>query len=359
MRDVAQNRPAKIKPAKAERWNVFTGCSPLSDGCGFCIAPAMVAQGFNLDRTRARAARYGQTLVVARGRAAWSGAIVQASEKTRFAPLSWKNPRDVELCALSDFFHPGAPDAWRVEALAIAALTPRHGYSIATRRAREMRDFLSAPATQKAVWTRAAEIAIARGLCFERIERIAPGAWPLPNVALGVSIENQAAAARALPALIATPAHRRFILAAPLLGAIDLSLPENFSALAWLSCAGETGPGARPAHPEWARSLRDQCAAFDLPFRFDGWGEWAPLSQLPPGEAERFFDLEARVGAPDDFDRKRLLSADGAAFPTASAVAAAEARSIMVLRVGAASAGAQLDGIEYRPAQGQAISERR
>lgn len=121
-----------------------------------------------------------------------------------------------------------------------------------------------------------------------------PISWPLKSVWLGVSTERQQEADERIPDLLATPAAVRFISAEPLLGPLDIarylhdsdcrlfnesvctcSAPREVS-LDWVILGGESGPGARPMHPDWARSLRDQCAAAGVPFFFKQWGEWVP-----------------------------------------------------------------------------------
>src|SRR5690606_23205562 len=99
-----------------------------------------------------------------------------------------------------------------------------------------------------------------------------PG-WPYANVWLGVSVENQAAAVERIPLLLQCPAAVRWISAEPLLGPVDLRMVTTaldidyqrdydwLAMLDWVVAGGESGPGARPMHPDWARSLRDQCAA--------------------------------------------------------------------------------------------------
>ena len=128
--------------------------------------------------------------------------------------------------------------------------------------------------------------------------------WPLPNVWLGVSTEDQKWADIRIPALLATPAAARFISAEPLLGPIDLGswipgqctctgLPNHgpipvhwrvcptltYKALDWVIVGGESGRNARPMHPDWARSLRDQCVEAEVPFLFKQWGEWARVDR--------------------------------------------------------------------------------
>lgn len=125
--------------------------------------------------------------------------------------------------------------------------------------------------------------------------------WPLPNVWLGVSAEDQARADERIPLLLDTPAAVRFLSAEPLLGPIDLrqlerparigvdvidalecDLPPEedvewgTAVLDWVIVGGESGPGARPMHPDWARQLRDDCAAAGVPFFFKQWGAWTP-----------------------------------------------------------------------------------
>jgi protein gp37 len=116
-------------------------------------------------------------------------------------------------------------------------------------------------------------------------------AWPLPNVWLGVSVENQATANERIPLLLRTPAAVRFLSMEPLLGPVvlpevflkrlhfdgrDHNYPDGAGMIDWIIVGGESGPKARPMHPDWVRSLRDQCAAAGVPFLFKQWGEWAP-----------------------------------------------------------------------------------
>ena len=136
-----------------------------------------------------------------------------------------------------------------------------------------------------------------------------PLAWPWPNVWLGATIVNQEEADRDIPKLLAVPAAKRFLSMEPLLGPVDLTDlvqpvgpgEHHYSALDcdvepednewrgatidWVIVGGESGPGARPMHPQWARDLRDQCAAAGVPFLFKQWGEWAPATLLDAGPA--------------------------------------------------------------------------
>lgn len=211
---------------------------------------------------------------------------------------------------MGDLFHPHVPDVWIDRAFAVMALAPHHRFQILTKHPERMRDWFNdyglLPNSRKAyIWSAMMEDGESRE--FD---------WPLPNVWLGVSVEDQRWANERIPVLLDTPASVRFISAEPLLGPVDLtrlplgklenpddecgaeqccggqlyqnaldnwaafcdgsSDPESICAesLDWVIVGGESGPNARPMHPDWARSLRDQCAAADVPFFFKQWGEW-------------------------------------------------------------------------------------
>lgn len=116
----------------------------------------------------------------------------------------------------------------------------------------------------------------APSFAVEPIRKDDPAGWPLPTVWLGVSAEDQRRAEERLPALRECPAALRFLSAEPLLGPLDLPavLGPDLAGLDWVIAGGESGPGARPIHPEWVRRLRDDCAAAGVPFFFKQWGEW-------------------------------------------------------------------------------------
>lgn len=120
---------------------------------------------------------------------------------------------------------------------------------------------------------------------------------PLPHVWLGTSVEDQQRADERIPHLLAVPAAVRFLSCEPLLGPLDIrkwliddhtdfARAERYPfCLDWLIAGGESGPNARPMHPDWPRSLRDQCTAAGVPFFFKQWGEWAPREE-PLGRNE-------------------------------------------------------------------------
>jgi protein gp37 len=110
----------------------------------------------------------------------------------------------------------------------------------------------------------------------ENFPRFLPEDWGCGyhNVCLMVSTENQEWAERRIPILLGTPARWRGLSCEPLLGGIDLA--PWLGGLDWVIVGGESGKGARPMDPDWARSLRDQCAGAGVSYFFKQWGAWAP-----------------------------------------------------------------------------------
>lgn len=246
-------------------WNPVTGCEKVSQGCKHCYAerdwvrlqhlPAYAGREFTDVRTHAD--RLDQ-------------------------PLRWKKPRRIFVNSMSDLFHPDIHDDFIGMCFRTMARAPQHTFQVLTKRAKRMRSLLTHPKM--------------RGY----VESVTPQ-WPLPNVWLGVSVEDQAAADERIPLLLQTPAPVRWISAEPLLGPVRLSpicdagsrphprgggitcpqcggsrMKGGCLGIDWVVVGGESGPKARPMHPAWARSLRDQCAAAGVPFLFKQWGEWAP-----------------------------------------------------------------------------------
>ncbi|NUT50566.1 MAG: phage Gp37/Gp68 family protein [Saccharothrix sp.] len=235
-------------------WNPVTGCTKVSDGCTHCYAETI-------------ATRFAGTAAFPRG-------FTPTVRRDRFRqPLTWRAARRVFVNSMSDLFHRDVPEADLVEVFAVMAAAERHTFQVLTKRQGRMRSLLGSVDFINAVQRRAAEHG-------------APGPvpWPLPNVWLGVSVETQPWADRRLGVLFATPAAVRFVSAEPLLGPVDLAPWLNrrfFPGLDWVIVGGESGPGARPMNPAWARQLRDQCQQFAVPFLFKQWGQWWPTRIEP------------------------------------------------------------------------------
>lgn len=235
-------------------WNPITGCDKVSPGCDHCYAETFA------ERWRGTPGHYFE-----------NGFDLQLRPDKLGLPLRWTKPRKVFVNSMSDLFHDKVPDDYVAKVFAIMAVSNRHTFQLLTKRHGRMHSLLSRESFADTVETLADNM-------FERqID------WPLPNLWLGVSAEDQKRADLRIPALLDTPAAVRFVSAEPLLGPLDIArFAEHDDAkydvppLSWVIVGGESGPGARPMHPEWARSLRDQCVAAGVPFLFKQWGEWSP-----------------------------------------------------------------------------------
>ncbi|MFJ6061639.1 DUF5131 family protein [Streptomyces tendae] len=263
-------------------WNPVTGCTKVSPGCDNCYAET-IAHRFSGSK------------------AFPNGFDVTQHEARTSRPLRWKKPARVFVNSMSDLFHADVPAEFIARVFAVMALTPQHTYQVLTKRPGRMRSLLSNRDF--------------RALVDDHREQLHPGcgdfAWPLPNVWLGVSVENQRWADIRIPALLETPAVVRFLSCEPLLGPLDLFGPivpgrgrpkltywldgrpgwgpdqtddrgrvfQEMTVgprLDWVIVGGESGPKARAMHPEWARTIRDQCQQAGVPFFFKQWGEWGP-----------------------------------------------------------------------------------
>jgi protein gp37 len=206
---------------------------------------------------------------------------VELIESELEKPLHWRRPRRIFVNSISDTFHESVDEKWLNRIFAITGRCPQHVFLILTKRAERMSAYL---------------------------QKVAALVGVLPNVWLGASVENQAAADERIPHLLRTPAAKRFVSVEPMLGPIDpteircrngwtvdalkgdysfehppahdhgggLECHDGGPKLDWVIVGGESGPGARPMHPDWVRSLRDQCQAAGVPFHFKQWGAWGP-----------------------------------------------------------------------------------
>jgi len=260
-------------------WNPVTGCTKVSAGCDHCYAETM-HERFN-------------------GRGSF--ALVTAHPDRFTAPLTWRRPAKVFVNSMSDLFHEDVTDDVIVRVWATMALAPRHTFQVLTKRHGRMRSLLSSGAFRARVADEAYLLAMGeRGLSDRtaadareaylalgpvfadpsRVARALP--WPLPNVWVGVSAEDQRWADIRVPALLSTPAAVRWVSAEPLLGPLSVArylrgVDGEYDtcggrALDWLVVGGESGPGARPMDPSWPLALRDECADAGVPYLFKQWG---------------------------------------------------------------------------------------
>jgi protein gp37 len=272
-----------------ETWNPIVGCSIVSPGCTNCYAMKTAARNEAMGISR-----YDGTTRVVNGNTVWTGKLAQAPESTLLQPLKRKKPTTYFVNSMGDLFHEDVPDEWIDRVFAVMALTPQHTYQVLTKRAQRMREYLNRKidwsARLGATWTAIntnGRVDIAKAT--ELNHRMTAGAmqWPLDNIWLGVSTERQQEYDERIPLLLQTPAAVRFISAEPLLGPINLQQAlyvgceggwewegAKRQMIDWVIVGGESGPNARPMHPDWARSLRDQCHAAGAAYFFKQWGNW-------------------------------------------------------------------------------------
>lgn len=255
-------------------WNPITGCSVVSAGCTNCYAMRLAGT-----RLQHHPSRTGLTVDTKAG-PVWSGEV-RLNEQWLDQPLRWKRPRKIFVCAHGDLFAENVPDEWIDRVFAVMALAPQHIFQVLTKRAARMRAWFADDAGRRSGIRKVYDSGLfPHGGLPE---------WPLPNVWLGVSAEDQKRADERIPALLETPAAIRFVSAEPLLGPINIRdamwadndrPASNLSAeLHWIIVGGESGGGARVMHEDWVRSIRDQCATTGTPFFFKQWGLFLPAGQ--------------------------------------------------------------------------------
>lgn len=273
-------------------WNPVVGCSIVSPACTNCYA---MAQAARIERMTGGNTHYAGTTKVVNGKPVWTGKLVLAPDHILTAPLRWRRPRRVFVNSMSDLFHEDMPDEWIDQVFAIMALAQRHTFQVLTKRPERMRRHLSHARRQQGIAQIAGRMTGAKGYDGDAVAGdILDGPWPLANVWLGVTAEDQARADERIPDLLATPAALRFVSAEPLLGPV--SFHGMLHRLDWIIVGGESGRGSRPTHPDWVRAIRDQCAEAGVAFHFKQRGDW---SWLEPGDGEWPTDMPkfCRLGA--------------------------------------------------------------
>lgn len=265
---------------KGYTWNPITGCSMVSPGCQHCYAAAISHRlGWTTQPWTAKNAKDN----------------VQLHPDRLDQPLRWKKPRLIFVNSMSDVFHDQVPDAFIDAVFAVMAMAARHTFQILTKRPQRMHDYLTDPDTPG----RIAAVILNQSSTPEygvlSIEVYNQTHWPLPNVWLGVSVEDQRRARERIPLLQTTPAVVRFLSCEPLLKPLDLTaylphrsvydphidlggcalcghLPSwhgtDIAWIDWVIVGAESGPGARPMDDDWVRAIRDQCQAADTAFFF-------------------------------------------------------------------------------------------
>jgi protein gp37 len=258
-------------------WNPVVGCSIVSPGCTNCYAMGMAAriERMNVGRHAPHARRpedippsiYDGLTKQSKVSAVWTGDVRLARDETLTLPLRWKRPRRIFVNSMGDLFHESVPDAWIDRVFAVMALSPQHTFLVLTKRSKRMREYMI-PALATRVGGEAFDLTF-RSLATNPKSKVGDGVkltcdiahlkvWPLPNVWLGVSAEDQTRADERIPDLLATPAAVRFVSAEPLLSALDLS--------GWLYDRRREGiPGASSPRLVYGETGRDDLAERDFP----------------------------------------------------------------------------------------------
>lgn len=355
-----------------ESWNPVTGCTPVSEGCANCYARRMAKR------------------LQAMGTPGYENEFDVTLHPDRLGqPLRWKKPRMIFVCSMGDLFHEDVPDKFIDKIFAVMAFCREHTFQVLTKRPERMREYLSCPTYSN----RVAKIIF---LNFAH-QLICGQDWPsLPNVWLGTSASNRPELNENVKHLLQCPAAVRFVSIEPMLGPVDVSpytgpysclqcgyvganpgiehclnceavinsdegcpecgpnagyyelcpecgadswghatTEEGQVLLDWVIVGGETGPGARPMHPDWVRGVRDQCIAANVPFFFKQWGAWKR-------------DLFGRV-----MDSHIVFAPDGTQLVLADLTDVGELNQARRLsdtcmsRVGKKAAGRLLDGQEW------------
>ena len=262
--------------------NPVVGCSHCSPGCDHCYAERL-AKNPNPKIS-------GKYAGVVDEKGKWTGKMSRRYFIDAAFDSLPKAPKRVFVGSMCDIFHENMNYSEFLHFIKKLSTFPQHTFIVLTKRPERMKEIIS----------------------LTRETDTDCGLWPLPNLWLGVTVCNQAEADEKIPSLLQTPAAVRFVSVEPCLGPVDLghlswtdiigstaeknaltgktwiqgncgesSQTLQGNRLGWVICGGETGPGARPMHPDWVRSLRDQCQGAGVPFFFKGWGEWVTENQSP------------------------------------------------------------------------------
>lgn len=297
-------------------WNPIIGCSLVSPGCTNCYAMLQASRNFLMGEGYAKKhgkpnpmEHYRDVTKPSKTGPVWTGKIALASDRTLKEPLRATTPQTYFVNSMSDLFHENVPEAWILLILDIIRMTSydggsncgkirrgegQHTYQVLTKRSARMRDIMS-----RLRWNGEELILLEKDDGKARVV--------LKNLWLGVSAERQQEADERIPDLLATPATVRFVSAEPLLGPIDFDAVRYthapgffgsalrwhhrghchqqdglvYPSLDWVIVGGESGYDARPMHPDWARSIRDQCQKTGTAFFFKQWGAWGHEEHCP------------------------------------------------------------------------------
>ena len=287
-------------------WNPLAGCTPVSPGCVNCYAARMAmrlegmgTKGYQpveptVDEIAARHAAGVNTLPsidkririaeVRGGRPVFTGSVRMIPDKLT-DPLHWRAPKMIFVNSMSDLFHEAVPFDFIDQVFAVMALCPQHTFQVLTKRPERMAEYTGDHKVAARIWDACIAMndevvrTVHRTIDTSNLDHQVV-VWPLPNVWLGTSVEDQERANQRIPHLLKCPAAVRFLSCEPLLGMVDLSAffggpyvglpgdvvhPNYNFGINWVIAGGESGAKSRPCNIEWIRSIVQQCKAAAVP----------------------------------------------------------------------------------------------
>jgi protein gp37 len=266
-------------------WNPLSGCTKVSQGCKNCFAERLFPRVYGRDVVIANQCIEVVPFTVRHRK--FTDVKLHADRLEQ--PLHWRKPRMIFVNSMSDLFHEDVPDEFIDRVFAVMALASRHVFQVLTKRPERMLGYMVSRSKSAQYWKGAV-----RGFGYSlEYEGISLVRFPLPNVWLGVSVEDQETANERIPLLLQTPAAVRWVSAEPLLGPVDFrAITVDYEemrgytrrifrdalqnhecwgqdrGLQWIVAGSESGPKARPTELDWFRSIREQCVSAKVPFFF-------------------------------------------------------------------------------------------
>lgn len=329
-----------------ETYNPVIGCTKVSAGCDNCYAERMADRLRLIYEATGRNPQYIDKTDMGK----WTGEV-GCFEDLLDKPLHWRKPRRIFVNSMSDTFHPAVPFSFIDKIVDVAEKCPQHTLQLLTKRASIMYDY----------------------------SKYREFKWP-ENIIGMVTAENQERADWCIPYLLQCGFKTTGVSIEPMLGPVDLTRLEipgtssdgfdnykcsplrvqegkyryaDLGPLHWVIVGGESGPNARPMHPDWVRSIRDQCVAANVPFFFKQWGNWLPMGQ-------NSFNVATMTNRRTKNGEPIYTCTDGNENKIGSGVTAQiyqrkGSGNKTVARVGKKKAGCLLDGKEWKqyPKEGE------
>lgn len=296
-----------------QTWNPIIGCDKISDACKECYAEKMAGRLCRMKSTYYYLNVIDYDInphgeITTKG---WNGKT-HLVESALQKPLKRKNPTKYFVCSMGDLFHESVDFDWIDKVMAIIARSKQHTFQILTKRPKRMKEYFNDSDRNRLIHNQNCNI----GKPVNHFN------WPLENLWLGITVENQKRANERIPILLEIPAKVRFVSIEPMLGEIILSVLKDtqdgvtgfynvlrgyschesyhvsrkddiykeIPKLDWVICGGETGQNARPMKREWVENLLNQCKSANIPFFFKSWGTCQEFKGLKKLSASHLID---------------------------------------------------------------------